>query len=165
MCTSSVPRTVSLLQRATTTSGFRLKVSGDPWRSTSTDEVVSVMLNLMEDMSGEEPFGKPVIPIVISSLVSKQSVGTSGSKLVGQATGRRDRCQAVTCLLSFLAVSRQIPMGLMCFGLMVWLVNGLKEGFSLQEQGRHQEADVLIGEANGQSIHVGGKGVCPHCLS
>ena len=43
------------------TSGFRLKVLGNPWRSTSTDEVVSVMLNLMEDMSGEEPFGKHVI--------------------------------------------------------------------------------------------------------
>ena len=66
MCTSSVPRAVSLLQRVATTSGFRLKVLGNPWRSTSTEEVVSVVLNLMEDMSGEEPFGKLVISIVIS---------------------------------------------------------------------------------------------------
>ena len=61
-------------------------------------------------------------------------------------------------------------MGLMCFGLMVWLVNGLKEGFSLQERGRHQEADVLIGEAI-RPVHPhgpqsrGGKGDRPHCLS
>ena len=58
--------TVSLLHRATTTSGFRLNVLGKPWRSMSTDEVVSVILNLMEDMSGEEPFGKPAILFVIS---------------------------------------------------------------------------------------------------
>ena len=47
--------------------------------------------------------------------------------------------------LSFLAVSRQIIKSITCFGFMVWLVNGLKEGFRRQEQGRYQEADVLIG--------------------
>ena len=36
----------------------------------STDEVVSVMLNLMEDVSGEEPFENPVI-LSITSLIGR----------------------------------------------------------------------------------------------
>ena len=150
-CTSSVPRAVSLLQRVTTTCGFRLKVLGHPWRSTSTDEVVLVMLNLMEDMSREDSSGSlsflsssPYLSVSSPWVHRDRSLSDRRRDLL---YGRRDRCQAVTCLLSFFAVSRQIPIGLMCFGLMVWLVNALKKGFSRQERRRHQDADVLIGQA------------------
>ena len=85
--------------------------------------------------------------------------------------GRCDRCEAVTQAPPLFPHSFQTdPHGNDGFGFMVWLVNGLKEGFSLQERGRHQEADVLMGEAiwpvrpHGPQTH-GGKGYRPHCLS
>ena len=54
---------VSFLQRAT----WNL---GNPLRFMSTDEVVSVVLNLMEDVSGEELFENPVI-LSVTSLVGR----------------------------------------------------------------------------------------------
>ena len=43
---------------------------GNPLRFMITDEVVSVMLNLMEDVSGEELFENPVI-LSVTSLIGR----------------------------------------------------------------------------------------------